>query len=197
MSTATQVSVTAPIIGLRLHARRAPGGTVSAVKVKELLDLGERERHRLAAEAAVTALAQTVQRTLALIPDQVAAAIADVAAQAVELGLAIAREIVGTALDRGFVDPTPTVARCLRDCVHGSTKADLVVRLHTADLALVQERLARLPELAEQVATARFVADAAVPRGGVRAETGAGRLLYDPREALARVSEEVRREVSG
>lgn len=197
MSVVTQMQVAAPIVGLRLHARRPHAGTVAAFKVKDLLDLGERERSRLAADVAVKAIAAAVQRTLAQVPEQVGSALDEVAAQAVELGLAVAREIVGAALDRGFVDPTATVARCLRDCVHGSSKADLVVRLHAEDLALVQDRLAALPELAEQVAAAKFVADASVPRGGVRAETGAGRLLYDPREALQRVADEVRREVSG
>jgi hypothetical protein len=53
-----------------------------------------------------------------------------------------------------------------------------------------------MPELADEVAASRFVADATVARGGVRAETGSGRLLYDPREVLERICAEVRREAS-
>jgi hypothetical protein len=104
--------------------------------------------------------------------------------------------LVGAALDKGLVDPTPVVLRCLRDCVHGAGKADLVVRLNPQDLAAVQERLRDNAELRQEIADARFVADPVVPRGGVRAETGAGRLLYDPQEVLARICAEVRREVS-
>jgi len=86
--------------------------------------------------------------------------------------------------------------RCLRDCVHGATATDLVVRLHPDDLLLVQERLQDATEVQEEVAAARFVADASIPRGGVRAETDSGRLRYDPRDALERVAAEVRREAA-
>ena len=57
-------------------------------------------------------------------------------------------------------------------------------------------RLADVTELADEIASSRFVADATVARGGVRAETGSGRLLYDPREVLERICAEVRREAS-
>jgi flagellar biosynthesis/type III secretory pathway protein FliH len=144
----------------------------------------------------VLELARLMARTVEAVPQQVGQRLDEVAAIAVELGLALAREIVGSALDRGLVDPTPTVVRCLRDCVHGSGKADLVVRLHPLDLEGVQQQLAGMSELQDEVGSARFVADKSVPRGGVRAETGAGRLLYDPSEVLERISAEVRREAS-
>ena len=89
-----------------------------------------------------------------------------------------------------------SVARCLRDCVHGSGGAELVVRLNPDDLAAVKTNLAAEPELARAAADAQLVADESVPRGGVRAETGAGRLHYDPREVLERICDEVRREAS-
>lgn len=182
------------LVGLRMHPRRpAPGAPDVA---KQLLDLKVREQARLAAEAALRDLCQTAGAALRDLPAQVDGRLEQVARISVELGLAIAREIVGAALDKGFVDPTPTVVRCLRDCVHGSSKADLVVRLNPQDLAGVQQRLADHPELQAEIAQARFVADATVARGGVRAETGAGRLLYDPKDALARVCDEVRREAT-
>ena len=59
-----------------------------------------------------------------------------------------------------------------------------------------EERLAEMTELDEEIAAARFEADATVPSGGVRAETGAGRLRYNPREVLERICDEVRREAS-
>ena len=80
--------------------------------------------------------------------------------------------------------------------IHRRTILDLVVKLNPEDLANVQTRLAQMPELGEEVAAARFVADPTVPTGGVRAETGAGRLRYDPREVLERICNEVRREAS-
>jgi flagellar biosynthesis/type III secretory pathway protein FliH len=80
--------------------------------------------------------------------------------------------------------------------VHGSSEVDLVIRLNPDDLAGVKTRIAEHPDLAREAAAAQFVADPSVPSGGVRAETGAGRLHYDPREVLERICEEVRREAS-
>ena len=128
------------------------------------------------------------------VPGVVQQRLDEIAGIAVELGLGIAREIVGAALDNGQVDPTATVARCLADCVHGSDRADLVVRLHPGDVAAVQTKLQAMPELQQELDAATLVADQSVPRGGVRAETGAGRLHYDPREVLERICDEVRRE---
>ncbi|MBM3973624.1 MAG: hypothetical protein FJ301_05935 [Planctomycetes bacterium] len=182
------------LVGLRMHPRRPAPGTPDVAR--QLLDLKVREQARLAAEASLRDLCATADAMVRELPTQVEARLEQVAHISVELGLAIAREIVGAALDKGFVDPTPTVVRCLRDCVHGSSNADLVVRLNPHDLAGVQERLAAHPELQAEIARARFVADATVARGGVCAETGAGRLLYDPMDALARVCEEVRREAT-
>jgi flagellar biosynthesis/type III secretory pathway protein FliH len=165
--------------------------------VRWLLSLGAREQQRAADAAALQVCAKAVQQTLATVPQLVDQRLQEVAALAVELGLQVAREIVGAALEQGHYDPTPTVLRCLRDCVHGSRRDDLVVRLHPQDLALVQQGLQQHPELAAEVQQARLVADRSVNRGAVRAETDTGRLQYDPREALERVAAEVRREVAG
>jgi len=196
MTIAQRVPVGAPIVGIRLHGKSAAPGTPQAAKVAWLLSLDAREKQRAADAAALQAISRAVQLAIADMPAAVSGRLDEIGGIAVELGLAIAREIVGNALDRGFVDPTPTVARCLRDCVHGSDRGDLVVRLHPADLELVRSQLAKLPELVDEVAASRLVADASVARGAVRAETETGRLRYDPREALERVSAEVRREVT-
>ncbi|CAN0490436.1 unnamed protein product, partial [Discosporangium mesarthrocarpum] len=129
-------------------------------------------------------------------PSEVNGRLDEIAGIAVELGLSIAKEIVGASLEQGRVDPTATVARCLADCVHGSDRGDLVVRLHPEDVAAVQTNLQNMPELANELDAATIVADATIARGGVRAETGAGRLHYDPREVLTRICDEVRREAS-
>ncbi len=196
MTTPELAPVAAPIVGIRLHNRTPAADEPAAERVAWLLSLEEREQRRRAAQEAVVALQRAAAATLAELPGVVERRLDEVAGIAVELGLAIAREIVGSALDKGIVDPTPTVERCLRDCVRGGSDDHLVVRLHPDDLAPVQQHLRAMPELTEETAAARFVGDPRVPRGGVLAETDAGRLRYDPREALQRVCEEVRREVS-
>jgi flagellar biosynthesis/type III secretory pathway protein FliH len=193
MTTTCAIELSTRLVGLRLHQHRGPGG-VAAPTVQALLDLQARARQRDADDRALRELIVAARAKTDAIPGQVTARLDEIAAIAVELGLGIAREIVGVALDRGLVDPTPTVARCLADCVHGSDRADLVVRLHPDDLASVAERLEHLPEIQDELAAAKLVADPRVPRGGVRAETGAGRLRYDPNEVLGRICDEVRRE---
>jgi flagellar biosynthesis/type III secretory pathway protein FliH len=194
MTNPTPAKAPGRLVALRVHPRRPAQGAPDVGKA--LLDLKAREQAQQAATAALRDLCVAARTTVTSLPAQVDARLEEVAGIAVELGLAIARELVGAALAKGLVDPTPTVVRCLRDCVHGSSKADLVVRLHPQDLAAVQERLQGHPELQQEIAQARFVGDAAVPRGGVRAETGAGRLLYDPNDVLARICDEVRREAT-
>jgi len=196
MDGARRIQLPAPIVGIRLHSPRPDAAGRPAPESTWLLSLGERERQRAAAAAALRGLIEVAQQAVRQLPQAVAARLDEVAALAVALGLAVAREVVGAALDRGAVDPTPTVARCLRDCVHGSSRADLVVRLHPADLELVRAGLAALPGADDEAAAARFVADPALGRGAVRAETETGRLRYDPREVLERIAAEVRREVS-
>jgi flagellar biosynthesis/type III secretory pathway protein FliH len=195
MTTTSTVPLGEPLTGLRLHARRTTGGAPAALRVQQLLDLRQRETQREAAVQATHDLARAARGVVESIPAQVQKQLDEVTGIAVELGLALAREIVGDALAKGLIDPTATVARCLRDCVHGSSKADLVVRLHPHDLAAVRTGLQSLANQ-DDVAAAKFVADPSVPRGGVRAETGAGRLHYDPREVLERMCAEVRREAS-
>lgn len=195
MGAVQHLPVAAPIVGVRLHSRQPAAGTPAAARVEWLLSLADRERERVAAVAALKGISRAAQQALAAIPGAVGARLDEVAGIAVELGLAIAREVVGAALDQGLVDPTPTVARCLRDCVRGSDCGELTIRVHPDDLALVLDRLSAMPELREQLASTQLVADASLARGAVRAETEAGRLRYDPREALERVCAEVHREV--
>lgn len=183
------------LVGVRLHGRSPGAGAPGAKAVAWLYSLQQRQAQRQREREALVAMAGALGKTLAELPQQVGARLDEVAGVAVELGLAVAREIVGDAIRRGAYDPTPTVARCLRDCVHGSRRDDLVVRLHPDDLETVRSRLAELPDLAEEFDQARFVADGRVPRGAVRADTETGRLHYDPREVLERICEEVRREV--
>jgi flagellar biosynthesis/type III secretory pathway protein FliH len=193
MTELAEEPVVGAVVGVRLHSGANAQGNA---KVEWLLSLAQREAERKKAQASVEQVAAAVVKALGELPATVNARIDEIAGIAVELGLTVARELVGNALEKGHYDPTPTVVRCLRDCVHGSRVDDLVLRLHTDDLRIVRDRLAAMPELADEVERTKFVADPRVPRGAVRAETETGRLKYDPREALDRVCEEIRREVS-
>lgn len=191
------IALEQPIRGVRVLSRSANADAATRGKVKWLVSLGEQKARREAELKALQATAQAVQRAMQQSQASVTQRVDELAALVVELGLSVAREIVGAALDRGDVDPMPTVVHCLRDCVHGSDDEDLVVKLHPDDLALVSERLRTMPDLADAVAKAKFVADATLGRGEVRASTDAGKLRYDPRETFERVAAAVRNAAQG
>ncbi len=191
------IALEQPIRGVRVLSRSANADAATRGKVKWLVSLGEQKARREAELKALQAVAQAVQRAMHQSQASVTQRTDELAALVVELGLSVAREIVGAALDRGDVDPMPTVVHCLRDCVHGSDDEDLVVKLHPDDLALVSERLRTMPDLADAVAKAKFVADATLGRGEVRASTDAGKLRYDPRETFERVAAAVRNAAQG
>ena len=191
------IALEQPIRGVRVLSRSANADAATRGKVKWLVSLGEQKTRREAELKALQATAHAVQRAMQQSQVSVTQRVDELAALVVELGLSVAREIVGAALDRGDCDPTPTVVHCLRDCVHGSDEDDLVVKLHPDDLALVSERLRAMPDLADAVAKSKFVADATLGRGEVRASTDAGKLRYDPRETFERVASAVRNAAQG
>ena len=185
------------MVGLRVLPRHPIAGSGSAAKASWLVQLGEVRNRKRSESVAIAAAAQAITETMLGVQSTVEQRLDELAGLAVELGLHVAREIVGDALDRGAVDPTPTVIRCLRDAVHGPSGSDLVVHLHPDDLGLVLDRLAEQPELKEQLAAATIRPDPELARGAVRSETGAGRLRYEPLVAFERVAEAVRSAASG
>lgn len=191
------IALETPLRSVRVLSRSANADEATRGKVKWLVSLGEQKARRDAEIKALQATAQAVQRALQQSQATVAQRAEELAALVVELGLAVAREIVGEAIERGATDPTPTVVHCIRDCVHGANDDDLVVRLHPDDMALVTQRLAAMPDLAEATSKAKFVADATLGRGEVRASTEAGKLRYDPRETFERVAAAVRNAAQG
>ena len=191
------IATEAPIRAVRVLSRSAFADESTRGKVKWLMSLGDLKARRDAEQKSLLTIAQAVARAVQQTQATVQQRTDELAALVVELGLAVAREIVGSALDRGDVDPTPTVVHCLRDCVHGSSESDLVVRLHPDDMAIVQARVAAMPELHESVALTKFLADPSLGRGEVRAATEAGKLRYDPREAFERVAAAVRNAAQG
>ena len=180
------------MVGLRLLPRHPKPDTEAAEKVRWLVQLGEERKRREVEKQFVTQAAQSIQQGVAGLTATVNERLDQVAGLAVELGLQLARELVGDALDKGLVDPTPTVVRCLRDAVQGSTDDGLTVYLHPDDLGVVLARLADVPGLTSLVASTDFQADSSLQRGAVRAETGSGRLRYDPDEVFARMADAVR-----
>jgi len=190
-----KLAVTGRLRTLRLFGAE-PATTADRQQVVWLRGLGTQQR-RDAEHAALLAAAQALGRLQQQLPQLLAANLEPLGRSVVELGLAVAKEIVGSALERGLVDPTPIVASVLRDCVHGSGTADLTVRLHPDDLALVLGGLAKDPELRPLLAATQLVADGNLPRGAVRADTAAGRLRYEPQQALLRLADEIRRAAEG
>ncbi|MCR9246670.1 MAG: flagellar assembly protein FliH [bacterium] len=190
-----RIPVTEDIRRLRLHRQGAEPEAAQHSRAVWLLSLRDQQKARAADAAALQALAVATSDALEAVPATVSGRIDEISGIAIEIGLSVAREIVGSALDQGAVDVTPTVARCLRDCVHGSGSGELTICLHPEDLRVAQDQLADHEDLRPQLAAARFVADPRAGRGSVRVETEAGRLKYDPRDVLQRISDEVRREV--
>ncbi|MEC7584282.1 MAG: FliH/SctL family protein [Planctomycetota bacterium] len=180
------------MVGLRLLPRHPKPESEAAEKVRWLVQLGEERKRREVEKQFVTQAAQSIQQGVAGLTATVNERLDQVAGLAVELGLQLARELVGDALDKGLVDPTPTVVRCLRDAVQGSTDDGLTVYLHPDDLGVVLARLGDVPGLTSLVASTDFQADSSLQRGAVRAETGSGRLRYDPDEVFARMADAVR-----
>ncbi len=193
---AARMALPERLVGLRLHSRRQAPGTPVPERVRWLVQLGERNRRDAEAHAALLRVGSAVQSALRDLPRAVQGRLDEVAILAVEIGLAVAREVVGEALDRGHVDPTPVVARCLRELVTGSDSARVAVRLHPEDLGPVLERLAAHQDLQASLGQADLRPDPAIGRGAVVVESGAGRLRAEPREALERIAAEVRREAA-
>lgn len=193
--TTLKIPVTADIVALRLHAVAAGSAAPAAERATWLLSLRDQQKQRRADAAALHALVASITDALEATPAMVGERLDGIASIAVELGLGVAREIVGNALERGHVDPSATVARCLRECLHGNSGTEMSVHLHPQDMEIVQQSLANVPDLREQMDGVRFAADPRAGRGTVRVETEAGKLKYDPRDVLDRISEAVRREV--
>lgn len=192
--TAGALPVQGGLVGVRLHRRDPAAGSPSEPKVRWLLQLGELQQRAAAEHQALLTSVQALQRALQALPATVQVRLEQVAGLAVEIGLAVAREVVGEALARGHVDPLPVVTRCLQDAVEGGAEGRIQVRLHPADLGPVMERLAAVPEWQPTLARTDLLADPGVARGAVKLDAGAGRLRWDPREVLERICQEIRRE---
>jgi flagellar biosynthesis/type III secretory pathway protein FliH len=186
-----------PLRELRLRTLPAPGQAATDPRAAWLLGLPDVAAREARREAELAATLAALRAELARVPAQIEANLAQAAGLATEIGLAVAEEVLCAALDRGTIDLTPTVRRCLEEATVGLTDAQIELRLHPEDLSHVMAELGRDPALREQIARARFIPDLSMPRAAVRIDTGAGRLRYDQREVLARIAREVRAAVAG
>ena len=160
----------------------------SGARLLSLHDAAHEQRiARQAAEACRAAVEQSLHELRHLVDSRLQA----IAAMTTELGLAVAREIVGHSLARGTFDPLPVVRRCLQQATTHGERGKFVVRLSPADHARVQQDLA-----SDTARELTFLADATLSPGSVRVESDLGAIAYDPAQALQRLSEELRRELA-
>ena len=192
MSHVIAMPASADLRGFRMHTRSDAEREGPSPKLVWLLNLRqhqeqEAQRHGAAVEAL---------RALGRASEQVQQELARTATLAVELGIAIAREVVGDALDKGHFDPAPIVQRCLASAISAGDATKLSATMHPADLALVLAAIEDLPEMRAQARDVAFHADPRAARGTVRVVSGVGRLVYDPREVVERVCAAIRKETS-
>jgi hypothetical protein len=196
MSSIARLALAEDVRGLRLHDPKPAAGVARSPRLARLLDVRERSERERQQHAALVQTLGAIGAALERLPRQVAESLRGVEAIAVELGLTVAREVVGSCLERGLVDPAPIVARCLRAAVAGVETATLVIALHPSDLPLVLNAVESDPELRSAASGCSFEPDPRLARGAVRVGSEAGRMLYDPREVLERIADEVRKESS-
>lgn len=198
------------MIGLHVLPLRASAGRLQQLKllpgpeqrfhpysgrVQALLDLKIADELRLARDQAVTVAAESIARALAELDEQVDQALQQVADLSVELGLAVAREVVGRAAEQGLVDLIPVVKDCLSRIVVAPSDSEVLLKLHPQDQPGIVEHLGERAERAEAVVPVRIVPDPSVERGEVVVETGVGRLSKAPLEVLDRLTETLRQEL--
>lgn len=196
MSADVKLSFSRPLRGLRPHgAPPVPDAERTSGPGEWLFNLRERALAETRRHAAFQTCLEGIDRAVDAMVATVERRIEEMGAQVTELGLALASEVLGAALEQGLADPTPTVIRCLRESVFREGDGEVEVYLAPDDLGPVLDRLDTHPELRERVARVRFSIDPQLERGSVRMETAYGRLVYDPAEVLQRICDEVRREL--
>ena len=196
MTSTFKVPFTKQVTGFRLHVAPNSSGPQESPRPSWLLDVRDRMVEEAREQAELTRIVAAVESAIAGVPGAIAQNLEQVTALAVELGLAVAAEIVGDAIERELFDPTVVVERCLRQAIVGQDRPELRIELCPADLSLVIANLDRHPELRERVQQAEFVANPSLAPKSVDVSTATGRLVYDPMEVLGRVCDEIRREVA-
>ena len=177
---------------LRLHAQ-SEERRLERQRAQRLSDLAQKADQDASDREAMLSCIEDIERQLRLLPSLVAANLEQVSALATEIGLAVAKEVVGSAVERGLVDITAVVMRCMDHAVGGAGASRVRVQLSPDDLGTVIQYLDEHPDMRERMQQVELLPDTTVERGHVRVETGAGSLFYDPEEVAGRISDELRR----
>lgn len=177
---------------LRLHAQ-SDERRLERQRAQRLSGLAHKADQDATARAAMLSCIEDIERQLQVLPTLVAANLEHVSDLATEIGLAVAREVVGSVVEQGLVDITAVVMRCLDHAVGGVGATRLRVQLSPDDLGTVIQYLDEHPDMRERMQQVELLPDATIERGHVRVETGAGSLFYDPEEVAARIADELRR----
>lgn len=184
------VRLHAPLRSIAVHraaaAEQAPAPVVARLRALEQRATRERDEHT----AALRAL-QAVGAAAGAARAEIGQALRELAQQAVELGLSIAREVVSDAIERGGLDPLPAVLACLEAAA--SEGPQIEIRLAPPDLERVMSRIAADPELRAHTHGCTFTADASLAHGEVRARSGLREIARDPREVFERIAVELRK----
>jgi len=186
-----RVTMSRRVRALRLHTAQDER-SAGERRRQQLSGLAQKAQQDAAAREALVACVGNIERQLASIPGLVTGNLEEVSDLATEIGLAVAREVVGSALEQGLVDTTAVVRRCLDHAVGGPGVSQLRVRLSPDDLSTVVQSLDEHADIRARMQQVEFLPDPSLAHGRVRVETDAGRLAYDPEEVLARISQELR-----
>lgn len=194
MTNSLRLPLRRKLVSLRLHSVQPVPHTRGSSPSRWLFDLEQLAERRKSDRKVSLQCIEAIHQALTQTATQVEENLASIASLATELGLALAREIVGDAIDRELLDPTTTVLRSLESVTLSSKDTRLSIFLSPTDFSAVVSELQKSPEFATLSEHAEFAVDAELGQGSVRIETGAGKLLYEPREVLDILCEEVRRE---
>lgn len=188
--------MTLPVRGLRVRTMPADETHVDAdPQTLALLQLRELQVQRVLRHEELMRCLGEIREALGQVPQRVQDNLEQIAALTTEIGLTVAGEVVGEALARGLVDPTPIVKRCLDGAVVGLTDPQVEVALNPEDLPLVVDELDNDAELQGRIPSVTFAPNPGLPRGAVQVQTAAGRSTYQPAEVLERIATELRQEM--
>ncbi len=196
MTQTQKIALRLPLRALRLHKHvpSAPVAVAADDKRAWLLSLREKSAQAETDRQALQVCVESIGQALAQIAPMVQQNLEQISAVITELGLVVAREVLGDAVDKGLLDPTQAVRRCLQQMISGVDKGELRVLLNPDDLSQVIAELEHHPEFRGKTQDAEFVPSPSIQRGSAQVESGSGRMLYDPLEVYERIADEIRKE---
>ncbi len=188
---------------LRLRFPEDLAGILSAENAVEEVPFGlpgddvvdpvrDRREARENLDRSLADLAGRIREMLDEVAKRVDARLEEWSRYAVELGLALASEVLRKEVDAGTYDLAPAVRECLEAGFERRLTTAIVIHLHPEDLSPViaaMDRTVSDPRFENRV---RYEVDPTLDRGTCRIETGSGRIIHDPREVLERMIRGIR-----